>query len=112
MKFELTKETITESGIKLYRIRALKDFGDVSKGDLGGYVEKEKNLSQEGNSWIYVNANVYGNSWIYGNAKIFDDARIYDDAMIFGYAWIFGNATISDNAKIYGNARIFDNATK
>jgi len=62
MKFELTKETITDSGVKLYRIRALKDFGDVSKGDLGGYVEKEKNLSQEGNAWIYGNARIFDNA--------------------------------------------------
>lgn len=36
-KFELTEEfIINNSGIKLYRIKALKDFSDVKKGDLGG----------------------------------------------------------------------------
>ena len=40
-KFELTEEfIINNSGIKLYRIKALKDFSDVKKGDLGGYVQQ------------------------------------------------------------------------
>ena len=29
----------------LYRIEALKDFRYVKKGDLGGWIEKEDNLS-------------------------------------------------------------------
>lgn len=47
-KYELAKEdtkTFTDGGT-IYRIRALKDFGDVKAGDLGGYIEKEENLSQ------------------------------------------------------------------
>lgn len=36
-KFELTDEfIINDLGIKLYRIKALKDFSDVKKGDFGG----------------------------------------------------------------------------
>ena len=42
-KYKLTDEPIYKLGIKLYRIEALKDFGDVKKGDIGGYVESEKN---------------------------------------------------------------------
>ena len=61
-KFELTEEFIVNnSGIILYRIKALKDFSDVKKGDFGGYVQQESNLSQFGNSWIYDNAWVFGN---------------------------------------------------
>ena len=45
-KFELTTESITnEAGKKLFRIKALIDFGDVKAGELGGYVEKEGNVS-------------------------------------------------------------------
>ena len=29
---------------------------DVHQGDLGGFVESERNLSQEGSCWIYDNA--------------------------------------------------------
>ena len=38
-KFELTNEFITNRfGTKLFRIRALVEFGDVEAGELGGYV--------------------------------------------------------------------------
>ena len=39
---------------------ACKDFGNIKKGDFGGYVESEKNLSHEGNCWVYDGAKVYG----------------------------------------------------
>lgn len=47
-KYELTEDTLEIDGHILHRIKALKDFGDVKKGDLGGFVEKESNLAQEG----------------------------------------------------------------
>jgi len=40
-------------GKTIYRIEALKDFGDVKKGDLGGWIEKEFFLSEKGNCWVY-----------------------------------------------------------
>lgn len=49
-KFELTNEFITFFGKKLFRIKALIEFGDVRIGDLGGYIEKEDNLSHNGNA--------------------------------------------------------------
>ena len=51
-KYKLTEETINVYGITLYRIEALKDFGNVKKGDKGGFIEKEDNLSQYRNCWI------------------------------------------------------------
>lgn len=55
-KFEITEEfIINNSGIKLYGIKALKDFSDVKNGDLGGYVQKESNLSQFGDAHVYGN---------------------------------------------------------
>ena len=49
-KYELTKETKQLFGLTLFRIRVLKDFGGFQKGDLGGWIEKEENLSHEGNA--------------------------------------------------------------
>ena len=40
-KFQLTTETKVFDGVTLYRIQALRDFSNVKKGDLGGWVEKE-----------------------------------------------------------------------
>lgn len=74
MKYELTDETIDVSGTTLHRIKALKDFGNVKKGELGGYVESEYNLSQIGNCWVYGNARVYGNAELCGNARVYGNA--------------------------------------
>ena len=93
------------SGARLHRIEALKDFADVKKGDLGGYVEDENNLSHRGNCWIYDNAKVYGNAIVLDDAKILDEAEVYDDAIVGG------SATIEEQAQIYGNAKVRELAT-
>ena len=70
-KYELTDEFIEHwSGKKLYRIRALVTFGSVVVGQLGGFVESEKNLDQSllGNAWVFDDARVYGNAQVFGNA--------------------------------------------
>lgn len=62
-KFELTTESITnEAGKKLFRIKALIDFGDVKAGEPGGYVEKEGNVSQDDNAWVSGDARVSGDA--------------------------------------------------
>ena len=72
MKYKLTNQTIQHKGRTLYRIQALMDFRDVKTGDLGGWVESEKNLSQEGLCWIYDEGKVYGNAWVFGNSIVVD----------------------------------------
>lgn len=58
-KFELTDEyVVNEYGVKLFQIRCLRTFGHVQKGDLGGYVEKEDNLSHSGDAWVSGNARI------------------------------------------------------
>ena len=121
-KFELTTDRIEENGTALYRIKALIDFGDVKAGDFGGYVEKEENLSQSGNAWVYGNAwvcdnssvsgdaHVFGNAWVCDNARVSGDAHVYDDAHVFGNAWVFEDALVSESAFVYGNARIYSDA--
>ena len=73
-KFELTTDTKIHFGRKLFRIKALVSFRNVQVGDLGGYVESEKNLSQSGDAWVYGDAEVYGNAWVCGNAEVCGDA--------------------------------------
>lgn len=48
-KYELTEETLAVDGHVLHRIKALRDFGEVKKGDLGGFIEKESNLAHDRN---------------------------------------------------------------
>ncbi len=109
-KYELTNETINIENKKLFRIKALKDFGCVKAGDLGGYVENENNLSQENNCWIYNNARVYGDAVVSGNAWVFDDAKVFDNAAVFGKAWVFENAKVYDDARVFGKAEVYGKA--
>lgn len=92
------------NGMKVYRIKALKTFGDVSAGELGGYVQTAKSLSQEGDCWVYGNAFVADKAKVYGNAKIKDNATVNDTAKVYG------NAVVSGNAAIYQTSKVFDNA--
>ena len=94
-KYRLTEETTKVGNRTLYRIQALRDFGNVTKGDIGGYIESEKNLSQDGNAWVYVDA------WVSGNA------RVYGNAWVYGDAWVSGNAQVSGDAQVYGNAQVY-----
>ncbi|WP_175869141.1 hypothetical protein [Bartonella gabonensis] len=75
-KYELTDEKIEVCGHTLHRIRALKDFGKIKAGDIGGYIEKESNLSHYDTCWVYDNAKVFGNAKVLNNAKIFGDTMI------------------------------------
>ena len=70
-KYEFMGKTKNSVGCTLHQIRALIDFGNVKAGDLGGGIESEKNLSQEGNCWVYGNALVYGNARVCGRQDIF-----------------------------------------
>ena len=120
-KYKLTDECITIGDKKLYRIESLKDFAFIKKGDKGGFVESEENLSQVGSCWIYNdtkvcgNAKVCGDAWVfgdakvYGNAMVYGDAKVYGNAMVYGNACVFGDAEIYDNVRVYGNAEVFGN---
>lgn len=100
----------------LFRVKALKDFNDVKKGDIGGYVESVNNLSHDGNCWIYDDAVVHDNAVIRDNAKVYDNAQVYGSAFVMGNALVCDNAIVFDKARIYDNAividdaRVFDNA--
>lgn len=121
-KYEMTSNTKEFSGHKLFQIKALKNFGSIKAGDLGGYIEKEENLSHDGRAWVYNNAKVFGNAlvrgnarvygkaWVCDNVKIYDNAQVSDNAKIFSNAYVFGNAIICGNVLIYGNAWIYDDA--
>ena len=58
MKYEFTGKVEVRFGISFRQIRRLID------GLIGGWIENEKNLSQDGNAWVYGNARVYGNAAI------------------------------------------------
>ena len=65
-----------EKGYDLFRIIALKDFKNVKAGTVGGYIASEINLSQDGDAWVYDNAQVYGDAWVSGNAQVYGKLNI------------------------------------
>lgn len=109
MKYRLTDESINWEGHTLYRIKAQRNFGDVRKGDLGGFVETNSNLGFIGQCWIYDDAKVYGNAKISDNSKAFNNAEIRDNALVSGGSIIKNNAKIIDKAIVSGNITISGN---
>lgn len=109
-KYELTAETKVFFGKTLYRIRALVTFGDVPAGQLGGWVESEKNLSHSGNAWITGNALVMDNALVTDNAWVMNNASVTDNAWIAGNAWIMDNASVTNNASVTGKAMVTGDA--
>ena len=73
-KFEFTGETKTISlffrTATLHRIRAVAEFGLVKIGDLGGWIEKEENLSHEGKAWVCGDAKVCGDAEVFSASHV------------------------------------------
>lgn len=108
-----------------YRIKAIRSFGDVEEGDIGGYIQSEKNLSHSGLSWVYNDAVVKDNAIVKDDAKVMstsvigEDAKVYDSAVVDGKSIIEGisqifesafvkDSTIYNSGKVYGNAKVDD----
>lgn len=128
MKYEITDETRkikskkTGRLITLHRIRATKDFFvyafydgiigavKIHKGQLGGWIESESNLSQEGRAWVdngaiaFDKAVVRGDAWLGPGSVIGDSAIITDSVKVISQSKY--TADIGDNVKVSGNSRI------
>ena len=105
MKYELTERSLYNSrGKKLFHIKALKDFGHIKKGQLGGLVQGEHNLSHEGDCWIYPHASACDSS------KVTDDAELKDFCRITDYAKLRDNAVMQDEATLEGCGSLSGNA--
>ena len=93
-KYEITDIVGYRFKKKVYRIRALKDFGDVKKGDLGGFVSSYENLSQ------------YGDCWIYNDAAVIDNALLENDSTVHNMTIVYDNSIIRGKSKVYNSTRI------
>lgn len=104
-KYEiLNDDFLILGGVKLFRIKSLITFGDVKDGDIGGYIESEKNLAHTGNAWVSGNARVSGIARVSGDAEVSGNAKVYGDALVYGNVWVYGNARVSVNANVSNNA--------
>ena len=110
--------------VSLHRIVAKKDLiGGVSgrsvfvkKGDKGGFVQSEENLSSTGLCWVYDDAIVHGRAKILDDAKVRggavvrDSAIIRDNATVSSKATVAGEVVVCDSARVGGQAKVIDNA--
>ena len=105
-KYKLTNEVNT---IGFHRIVALRDIPryNVKKGDLGGFVESERNFSQDGDAWVGENAWVCDNALVSENAFVSGNALVSGNARVYGYAQIYGNAYVYENSRVCGNTLVF-----
>lgn len=94
------KYMIREDG----RIVALRHFGNVRKGDVGGFVDSHDNLSHDDMCWVYDNACVRD------DAQVLNNARVMGDAIVEHNACVRDNAIVGQNARIYGNAVVAGDA--
>lgn len=104
-KYEITTKVKIIDDRKFYRIKALRDIGDVKAGQLGGYVESEKNLSQEGNCWIGNDVVLMDDARVEENATIIGDSVVRNKGVVKGNAFV-KNATVCDNAVVEGRAYV------
>jgi UDP-3-O-[3-hydroxymyristoyl] glucosamine N-acyltransferase len=65
---------------------------NVKKGDFGGLIESEKNLSHDEYCWIHKNAQVSDTAYVYENAQVGGNAKVHGDAQIHGAAQISDHA--------------------
>lgn len=87
------------NGQTVYRIKALQEFGIVKKGELGGYIAKESNLSFKEGSM----------AWVAKEAVVMDDAFVLNHAHVTDHAIVAGTTTVKDCAIVGGNAEINGN---
>ena len=96
----------------LTRIRALEYRNsdgvndEINIGDLGGYIEREWNLSQNDRSSVDTLQNNSRHYWNIPNGK----AWVANGAYVFGHARVADNAYVGPNVYLHDCAMLLDNA--
>ena len=110
-KYELTGEPLLYGGVKLHRIRAVRDFtlcngATVRAGELGGWLENDGNLSHLGSAWVCDDAKVCGSAMVSGDAMVSGSARVCGSAMVSGSARVYGDAKVCGDAVLRGGVKV------
>lgn len=124
-KWQYTGNLIEVNGHVVYEIESCINFSVagtvVKKGQRGGWLENEDNLSQKGNCWVFPNCIVMDHAHVkdsavlrYGSvardhALVFGDA-IVTEGLVAGYSKIGDHAILTD-AALYGNAEMSDHSS-
>lgn len=109
--FRLTEETIEWQGCTLHRIEATRDSYWAKAGDLGGFVESERNLRDD--AWVADEAKVWGSAYLLDrslardNAQVFDKSTLMDTVTVAGSSRICGYGTV-----VYNMANIYNGVVR
>lgn len=91
----------------LYHLRALKDFGDVKEGQLGGLVSGEYNLGIWDDSWIDNTSCATNGSIVRNNAQVINGSILTDRPLIEDNAIVDGSV-LGSQVHLSGNAYVED----
>lgn len=109
-KYCFTGETKSYQHRTLYRIQACRAFGTVKAGEVGGWIEKQENLSHEDTCWVSDEAIVCDDAWVHGHAQIQKRAKVRDQAEVYGYVVVSDFTIVSEHARLKQRAEVFDHA--
>lgn len=105
-KYTMTDDTMVIDGVKLSRIQALRDFGNVKACELGGYISCEENLSHNGTCWVSDNAIVRDSAIVRDDALVRDRSVVRDEAIVRELAIVMDDAIVRDSAIVSGEAHV------
>lgn len=116
-KYEILKSgpyIVGDDGGHLYPIRAMRDIKlidgrTILSGTIGGYIEKEENLSMLGECWVDVGSQVEGKATVTGNALITKTSIIKERAFIMGCVIVY-NSIIKGTAIVDGSSTILSSS--
>lgn len=100
-KYKFTRDWQVVNGHTVRGIRRISD------GLIGGWIESEDNLSQQGDCFVYDEAIVYGGARIEGDAEVHDEAEVKDGAVVKDSAKIYGNALIGGRSIVADESRVW-----
>ena len=103
-KYILTDDVIDFNSHTLHRIKAVRDFDCVKAGDLGGFIESEKNLDHDGAAWVTGDARIFGDAVVSSAAVVSGAAVVSCAARVSGAAFVTGVAFVTDSARVSGAA--------
>ena len=108
MKYKISTKMKRFEGQNVFQIVALTNFGNVKKGEKGGWIAKESNLSQEGDCWVYPNGIVAQDAVVRDDAIVYNgfisESAIVDKDAVIGWRY----ASERDMPRVAGNAHITD----
>lgn len=124
-KYEFTGETKKVGDITVRRIRLLVDIEydemsnrpKIKAGTVGGWIEREDNLSHEGRCFVADEACVYDHAVVKDDALVADHAQVFRfavvnlQAFVTDHAIVCGFAVVTDHAGVCGNAIVNEYAT-